>query len=261
MQILPKNQPVFETKLAVSAADLHAAQRLRYSVFVSELGADGPDVDHSMQLERDLYDAFAQHLLLLDRARSAGDQVVGVYRVMTQEMAARAGQFYCEDEYDLTVLRQSDQTLLELGRSCLHPDYRGGAGMLHLWAALSDYVTAQNIDVLFGVASFHGTDIAALAEPLGWLHHKHLAPPALRVTAKGQTAQRMDVLAVNQIDRVAAVRQIPALIKGYLRLGGTVGDGAFVDHDFNTTDICLILQKDAINALQHKIYAKGGARG
>lgn len=258
---LSKIIPRFETRLANSRADLHAAQRLRYNVFVAELGADGPGVDHKMQLERDHYDAFARHLLLLDRARPASDQVVGVYRVMTQDMAARAGRFYCEDEYDLTVLRQSDQTLLELGRSCLHPDYRGGAGMMHLWAALSDYVTAQKIDVLFGVASFHGTNIAALVAPLSLLHHKHLAPSALRVTAKGQTAQRMDILAADQIDRVAAVRQIPALIKAYLRLGGTVGDGAFVDHDFNTTDICLILQKNAISALQHKIYANGGARG
>jgi putative hemolysin len=133
--------------------------------------------------------------------------------------------------------------------------------MLLLWAALSDYATAQRIDVLFGVASFHGTDIAALAGPLSLLYHKHLAPTALRVTAKGQTAQRLDILQPDQIDRVAAVRQIPALIKGYLRLGGTVGDGAFVDHAFNTTDICLVLQKDAIGALHKKIYAKGGARG
>ena len=81
------------------------------------------------------------------------------------------------------------------------------------------------------------------------------------MTAQGQTAQRMDVLSPDQIDRIAAVRQIPALIKGYLRLGGTVGDGAFVDHDFNTTDICLVLQKDVINALQQKIYSTGGARG
>ncbi|WP_296431415.1 GNAT family N-acyltransferase [Yoonia sp.] len=253
--------PILETRLAVSAADLHAAQRLRYDVFVKELGAGGSGVSHDMQLERDYFDAFAQHLLLIDRARPDDAQVVGVYRVMTEAMAARAGRFYCEDEYDLSSLRGSGQKLLELGRSCLHPDYRGGAGMLHLWAALSDYVTSHEIDVLFGVASFHGTDIASLAQPLSWLYHKHLAPAELRVTAKGQTAERMDVLSPDKIDRIAAVRQIPALIKGYLRLGGTVGDGAFVDHDFNTTDICLILQKDVINALQQKIYTTGGARG
>lgn len=257
----PKTQPVFETRVAGSKADLRAAQRLRYAVFVRELGARGAGIDHDLQLERDHYDAFAQHLLLLDTTRPAEDQVVGVYRVMTRDMAAQAGQFYCEDEYDLTLLRESGLNLLELGRSCLHPDYRGGAGMLHLWAALSDYASAHRIDVLFGVASFHGTDIASLAAPLSLLHHKHLAPAQLRVTAKGATAQRLDILPPDQIDRVAAVRDMPALIKGYLRLGGTVGDGAFVDHAFNTTDICLIVQKDAIGALHRKIYAIGGPRG
>jgi putative hemolysin len=259
--ILTQKQPFLETRLANSAADVHAAQRLRYDVFVKELGASGGGVDHTLQLERDHYDAHAQHLLLLDRTRPADDQVVGVYRVMTDDMAVNAGQFYCEDEYDLTRLRESGSRLLELGRSCLHPDYRGGGGMLHLWAALSAYVAAQKIDVLFGVASFHGTDTAALAGPLSLLHHRHLAPAGLRVTAKGPTARRLDILQPDQIDRVAAVRQIPALIKGYLRLGGTVGEGAFVDHAFNTTDICLILQKDAIGALHQKIYAKGAARG
>jgi putative hemolysin len=253
--------PLFEVRLAVSDVDVQAAQRLRYQVFVIEMGAGGPLVNHDLQLERDVFDIHAQHLLLLDKTRADDDQVVGVYRVMTEDMAAAAGQFCCEDEYDLTVLRHSGLRLLELGRSCLHQEYRGGPGILHLWAALSDYVTAHAIDILFGVASFHGTDSAAYRQSLSLLHHRHLAPVALRVTAKGSTAQRMDVLPEDQIDRVGAVREMPALIKGYLRLGGTVGEGVFVDHAFNTTDICMILQKDAIGALHKAIYAKGGARG
>ena len=180
---------------------------------------------------------------------------------MTADMARGAGGFYCESEYDLTLLHNSGLRLLELGRSCLHPDYRGGSGMLHLWSALAEYVDRHKIDALFGVASFHGTDIASFREPLSLLHHRHLAPPKLRVTAKGKTAQSMDMLPEGAIDRVAAMRAIPSLIKAYLRLGGTVGDGVFVDHDFNTTDICLILQRDAIGALQRRIYAKDGGRG
>jgi putative hemolysin len=180
---------------------------------------------------------------------------------MTTEIAASAGQFYCEDEYDLVPLRSSGKQLLELGRSCLHPDYRGGAGMLHLWSALADYVADHHIDVLFGVASFHGTDAAALAAPLSLLHHRHLAPPALCAKAKGATAMSMNMMPEDDIDRVAAVRALPALIKAYLRLGGTVGDGAFVDYAFNTVDICLILENDAISALHRSIYAKGGTRG
>jgi putative hemolysin len=259
--IMKKCAPQFEVSLASSDTDLLAAQRLRYDVFVRELGAGGAFVDHDMQLERDLFDDHAAHLLLRDRVRAEGDQVVGVYRVMTQDMAKAAGQFYCETEYDLTRLHESGQRLLELGRSCLHPDYRGSHGIAHLWAALADYVAKHRIDVLFGVASFHGTDVESHAQALSLLHQRHLAPPDLRVTAKGPTAYPLNSVPPDQIDRLDAVRAMPALIKGYLRLGATVGEGAFVDHAFNTTDICLILQKDAIGALQKAIYAKGNARG
>lgn len=252
-------------KLSVTLADMpeqiEAAQRLRYDVFIKELGGSGPMVDDTAQLERDAFDAFADHLVLIDELRAPGDQVVGAYRIMTQDMAKTAGQFYCADEYDLTPLHDSGLKLMELGRSCLHADYRGGAGMLHLWGALADYVDAQGIDVLFGVASFHGTDLQSLARPLSLLHHRHLAPERLRVKARGDHAASMDMIAAPDLDRVAAVRQLPALIKGYLRLGATVGEGAFVDHAFNTTDICLILQRDAINGLRKTIYREGAARG
>lgn len=253
--------PHFAVRHASGPEDLRAAQRLRYEVFVAELGGDGPLVDHAARLERDQFDAHADHILLLDQTRDTDDQVVGVYRVMTSAMAANAGRFYCADEYDLTPLHQSGKRLLELGRSCLHPDYRGGAGMLHLWAALARYVARHQIEVLFGVASFHGTDVASLAQPLSLLHHRHLAPESLRVSAIGPTAVSMNLESPEALDRVAAVRQTPALIKAYLRLGGTVGDGAFVDHVFNTTDICLILESEAIKGLQRAIVAKGAARG
>lgn len=257
----PEELARLSVRMAAGPEDIAAAQRLRYQVFVRELGAGGPFADHQTSREADRFDPFADHLLLIDSARRADDQVVGVYRVMTQEMAKAAGQFYCEDEYDLSPLHNSGHRLLELGRSCLHRDYRGGAGMLHLWGGLADYVEAHDIGVMFGVASFHGTDAGALAQPLSLLHHRHLAPPHLRVTAKGPQAHRMDLIAEADIDRLAAVRAMPALIKAYLRLGGTVGSGAFVDHDFNTTDICLILEKSAISALGKAIYTKAGARG
>lgn len=255
------HHPKFRVILAQTTDDLRAAQRLRYDVFVQEMAGNGPLVDHEARLERDAFDDHAGHFLLMDDMRDPGDQTVGVYRFMTKAMAETAGQFYCEDEYDLTVLRQSGKGLLELGRSCLHRDYRSGVGMLHLWSALSDYVVAQNIEILFGVASFHGTDIANYAQPLGLLHQRHLAPKALRVVAKGPTAFSLDQVRGDQLDRLAAVKAMPALIKAYLRLGGTVGEGAFVDHEFNTVDICIVLERAAINQMQQTIYAKGTSRG
>ncbi|WP_106744172.1 GNAT family N-acetyltransferase [Yoonia maritima] len=252
--------PQFQISLAHSHDDVRAAQRLRYDVFVRELGGGGDMVDHEAQLEKDSFDPFAVHLLLRDMARPAEDQVVGVYRLLTEDRAADAGQFYCEDEFDLSVLKASGKRLLELGRSCLHPDYRGGTAMMHLWGALADFVRREKIDVMFGAASFHGTDTQALAGPLSLLYYRHLAPPKLRVTATGPHAALMNLVPEDQIDRVSAMRDTPALIKAYLRLGGTVGDGAFVDHAFNTIDICLILAADAVSTLQGNIYGKGNPR-
>ena len=175
----------FDLRLAADEADLLAAQRLRYAVFVEELGGDGDLVDHAGRFERDTFDPHVDHLLLVDTRRDAAalDHVVGVYRLLTSDRAAALGRFYCDGEYDLTPLRASGRRLLELGRSCVHADYRGGTGMFLLWNALADYVLDHGVEVLFGVASFHGTDVQALAQPLAWLHHHHLAPEALRVRA------------------------------------------------------------------------------
>ena len=193
---LLSHSPKFRLRLAQSQDDILAAQRLRYEVFVRELGGDGPLVDHEAQREADRFDPYFDHLLLLDEARGAdvADQVVGVYRAMRGDQADRAGQFYSADEYNLEALLSSGKSLLELGRSCVHADYRGGPAMFHLWAGLADYVADHSVDVLFGVASFHGTDIGALAEPLSFLHHNHLAPAELRVKAHADVFQTMNLM-------------------------------------------------------------------
>lgn len=250
--------PEFRVKLASSEEELSAAQALRYRVFVDELGGDGPMVDHALKLERDRFDPFCDHLLLMDARK--GGAVVGVYRLLRGDQAGRAGQFYSEDEYDLDVLRATGRRLMELGRSCLDADYRGGAAMYHLWNGLADYVAQHRIEILFGVASFHGTDPAAIREPLSLLHHRHLAPAPLRVQARSAHYQRLDLMPPDQIDRRRAILQVPALIKAYLRLGGHVGDGAYVDHAFNTLDVCLIMDTARLNEKHRRIYGGGGAR-
>ncbi len=249
---MPEAGPSFTVKLAETDADLHAAQRLRYDVFVRELGGGGEMVDHDAGLERDKFDPYFDHMLAIDDLTG---ETVGVYRLLPGERAAELGQFYSEDEYDLSVLKQSGRKLLELGRSCLHPDYRGGTAMYHLWNGLATYVAERQIEVLFGVASFHGTDVQALAQPLSMLHHNHLAPPDLRVRAQPEVFESMDLVAPDALDRRAAMVQVPALIKAYLRLGGFVGEGAFIDHAFNTTDVCLILDTARMNERQRRIYS------
>jgi len=255
MSITP---PDFRTKLAQSDDELFAAQRLRYRVFVQELGGSGDHVDHERMLECDQFDPHYDHLLLIDdhAPQDVPLGVVGVYRLLRGENRTQVGQFYSEHEYDLTRLLQSERRLLELGRSCLDPRYRNGIGMFVLWQALAEYVTAHDIQILFGVASFAGTDIAQLAPALTALHHKHLAPPHLRVTAKPPNNQPMDLLDVHTMDRLSAMRQVPALIKAYLRLGGVIGQGAYVDHRFNTTDICMILDIQNMNEKQSTLFRK-----
>ena len=174
-------------------------------------------------------------------------------------MARRSasGGFYSAGEYDLAPLLDSGRRLLELGRSCLRPEYRGTGAMFRLWSALAALIVRERIEILFGVASFPGTDLAALAQPLSLLHHRHQAPAALRVRARGAQARPMDLLAPEALDRRAAVVRMPALIKAYLRLGGCVGEGAFVDTAFGCTDVCMILAADDIPERQKAMYAKG----
>ncbi len=255
---MPSRAPHFTTRLARDGDDLRDAQRLRYEVFVEELGAGGDMVDHAARLERDRFDDHFDHMILRDemRARQGLNPVVGVYRLLDCTRARQIGQFYSEDEYDLGPLKRSGRRLLELGRSCLHRDYRGGTAMYHLWTGLADYVQRSRAEILFGVASFHGTDPQALAQPLSLLHQRHLAPPELRVRAHGPGATPMDLCPPEAVDRRQAMLQIPALIKAYLRLGGCVGEGAFIDRDFNTVDVCLVMDTARMNARQSQLYQR-----
>ncbi|MEM6635069.1 MAG: GNAT family N-acyltransferase [Pseudomonadota bacterium] len=249
----------FVLRLARSDEDIVAAQRLRYRVFVEELQGDGPMVDHDARLERDRFDPFFDHLVLFDEAWEGDhiDSAVGVYRLMRDDQAQRAGGFYSADEYDLSALKATGRRLVELGRSCVDSRVRGGTAMFHLWNGLADYVLSHGIDVLFGVASFHGTDIDRLRQPLAYLHHHYLAPPEIRVRVQPGHFQTMDLMAKNAVDKTRAMVSMPALIKAYLRLGGFVGEGAFIDHDFNTVDVCLLMDTAQMSAKHRAYYTKG----
>lgn len=245
-----------DIRIAKDEQDLRAAQRLRYRVFVEELGGDGPLVDHKNRFECDEFDPIVDHLCLVDARRSAADleHIVGVYRLLPGQRAAEFGRFYCDSEYDLTALRESGRSLLELGRSCVDPAYRRGSGMYLLWNALADYVLDLKVEVLFGVASFHGTDIQELAQSLGWLHHNCLAPEQIRPIARPEGFQQMDLVAADMLVRSKAMASMPALIKAYLRLGGQVGEGAYIDRAFNTTDVFLLMDTAKMSEKHRKFY-------
>ncbi len=247
----------FTVRLARDHRDLLAAQRLRYQVFIAEMGGTGPLVDHQARLERDVLDEVCDHLLLIDEQcdPDTGAHVIGAYRLLPDSRLGEAGQFYCDGEFDLGPLRQSGRRLLELGRSCIHPAHRGGVGMLQIWQALAAYVRAREIEILFGAASFHGTDPTRWAQPLSWLHHHHLASEALRVRSRAPAEHYL--LPPEALDRRAALSQMPSLIKAYLRLGGMVGEGVFVDHAFRTTDVCIILDTRSMPQQARSFTARG----
>lgn len=247
--------PPLCVRLARDRDDLLSAQRLRYRVFVQEMGGDGPLVDHAQGLEADALDPYFDHMLLIDTTRDPemGAHVVGAYRLLPCSRLAQTGRFYCDAEFDLSPLRATGRKLLELGRSCVDPAHRGGPGMLLMWQALAGYVAEHQIDILFGAASFRGTDPQDLAQPLGYLYHHHLAPADLRPRARIYAP--MDLIAAEDLDPRAAQAALPPLIRAYLRLGGMVGDGAYIDHAFQTTDICLILDTARMSAQARSLFA------
>jgi len=250
----------YRVKLADTDAERAAAQRLRYRVFVDEMGANVTPAERAARREWDAFDAYFDHLILVDRdALERGDAegcVVGVYRLMLAEAAARGPGFYCAGEYDLGPIERTGRPAVELGRSCVAPEHRGGPAMHLLWSGLADYVLERGIEILFGAASFHGTDPDAIGEALALLHHRHLAPPELRVRARADARVEMDRLAPECIDAPRALRAIPPLIKAYLRLGGFVGDGAYVDRHFNTIDVCVVMDTGRMGRRYHDYYSR-----
>lgn len=234
----------FTVRMAESQEDVAAAQRLRYRVFVEEMGATPSAEDRADRRERDRFDPYFEHMLLIDNEAVNPDVergVVGVYRLMRGQAARDGIGFYGQSEYDLTKLMEHERKVVELGRSCVDLEHRGGAGMHLLWTGLGAYITEHDVSIMFGVASFHGSEVEPIAQALSYLHYQHLAPEDVRVRAVEEHFQRMDLLPEGEVNRIEAMRQIPTLIKAYIRLGGFVGEGAFIDYDFNTVDVCLVM--------------------
>ncbi|MEL6235676.1 MAG: GNAT family N-acyltransferase [Pseudomonadota bacterium] len=251
----------YTARIAQDEAEIAAAQRLRYRVFVEEMGATPDPGDAALRLERDRFDPHFDHLILMDNALEVDDpldRVVGVYRLMRGDVARAGIGFYGATEYDLGKLLTGPRRVVELGRSCVHPDYRGGIAMHLLWSALAGYVIRHEIEVMFGVASFHGADPEPLAEPLSYLWHNHLAPADLRVRTLPDHFVEMNRMPREAISPARAMKAVPALIKAYLRLGGFVGDGAYADVEFNTVDVCLVMDTTRMADRYRTYYEKAG---
>jgi putative hemolysin len=244
-------------RLARTPAETDAGFALRFRVFYEEMGARPDAATAAARRDTDAFDAVADHLLVLDHDLGEGPEaVVGTYRLIRREAADRVGGFYSAAEYDIAPLLAYPGRVLELGRSCVHEAYRTRGTLQLLWRGIADYVFRHRIDLMFGCASLPGTDLDALAPALAFLHHNHLAPPGLRPRALAHRRVPMDRMDPGGFDLRAALADLPPLLKGYLRLGGFVGDGAVLDTQFNTTDVCVVVKTDLVTDKYFRHYER-----
>ncbi len=253
--------PIVNGKLEVRLADdpleIEAAQALRYRVFYDELAASPSPEMLRDRRDFDGFDDVADHLLVLDRTLGRGPEaVVGTYRLIRRDAAARKGGFYTASEYDIRTLETYPGEILELGRSCVAAEYRNRPTMQLLWRGIAAYVFHFDIALMFGCASLPGNDIDTIAPQLSYLAQHHAAPSHVSVRALPSLYVDMNVLPADAIKPKEALMTLPPLIKGYLRLGGCVGDGAVIDRQFNTTDVCMIVQTDAVTDKYYKHYQR-----
>jgi putative hemolysin len=243
-------------RLAQGPKEIRRAQRLRYKVFYEEMAAIPSATARFSRRDADAYDPICDHLLVLDHDvkakpfRAHRPKVVGTYRLLTQERAERNSGFYSAGEFDLDPLlaAHSGKRFLELGRSCVLKSYRGKKTVELLWQGLWAYVVDQGVDAMIGCASLEGTDPDRLALPLSFLHHHARSPEPWRVLARDWRYVAMDRLPIEAVDMKAALKALPPLIKGYLRVGATFGDGAVIDRQFGTTDVFVVMPIAAINS-------------
>ena len=245
-----------EIRLARDARDLREAQRLRFRVFYEEMSALATPMSALLRRDADRFDRVCDHLVVVDRAErshlaiGAGPKVVGTYRLLRQEIAEESFGFYTSGEFDIAPLlgAHRDMRFLELGRSCVLASHRDKRTLELLWRGINAYVRHHRIDVMIGCASLEGTDPAALAEPLSFLHHYAPCPEGWEVRARPERHVSMNILPKEKLDVKAALRSLPPLVKGYLRLGARFGHGAVIDRQFGTTDVFVLLRTSEIAA-------------
>lgn len=244
-------------RLTQNPEEIAAAQRLRYKVFYEEYMAIPDERTALAKMDVDDYDAITDHLVVLDESLPKGpEQIVGTYRLLRREAAEKYGKFYTSDEYDISALLGSGAVLLELGRSCVLPPYRTRPVLQKLWQGIAHYVAEHKIGLMFGCASLHGTDIDALAPQLSYLHHYHLAASDLCPRALPDRYVEMNLIPKEDLNAKQVFVSLPPLIKGYMRLGASIGAGAVIDKQFNTTDVCIVMPTHLVTDKYFKHYQR-----
>ncbi len=251
-----------ELRLASSKKDIKRAQKLRFKVFYEEMSARPTPTAFISKRDKDPFDAICDHLIVLDYNvplvpfRKFKPKVVGTYRLLRQDIAAQNFGFYSNAEFDLTSLIEANQgsKFLELGRSCVLKEYRSKRILDLLWQGVYAYMKHHRIDFMVGCASFEGVKPAKYALPLSFLHH-FASCDTHRPKAHKNRRVEMNTILKHEIDAKAAMRALPPLIKGYLRLGASFGDGAVIDKQFNTIDVLVMLKVSDIQTRYIEHYS------
>ncbi|MBU2146916.1 MAG: GNAT family N-acetyltransferase [Alphaproteobacteria bacterium] len=253
-----------EVRLARSLDEISAAQEVRYRVFYEELGANSAELDTTERRDADRFDLICDHLLVFDTALPGPchRQIVGTYRLLSQEAANQAGGFYSDDEFELEKLiaRHPGQRFLELGRSCVLPQYRSKRTIEVLWQGIWAYINQHNVGVMTGCASFQGVVPAAHAEALSFLAQNCRTTSDWDIRAVARRYCSMDLMPPEAVSMKSALAAMPPLIKGYLRVGARIGDGCVIDHQFGTVDVFIVMPVKEIAARYVTYYGGEGQR-
>jgi putative hemolysin len=258
-----------EVRLARTTKDIRRCQRLRFKVFYEEMGAKPDARGFVSRRDIDAYDRLCDHIMVIDRLGKLNrfgqrkPKVIGTYRLLRSDVAQAAGvDFYTAGEFDLACFlgAHAGQRLLELGRSCVLEPYRNKRTIELLWHGVWAYILHHKIDVMFGCASFEGVNAESIAMPLAFLEHHAAGDRAARVRALPGLHVPMDRLPAEAVDLKLAMKTLPPLIKGYLRLGATFGDGAVIDRQFGTTDVFVSLRVADIDPRYVEYYGADAGR-
>tara|TARA_B100001741_G_scaffold40920_1_gene29205 strand:- start:3136 stop:4011 length:876 start_codon:yes stop_codon:yes gene_type:complete len=234
----------FTIKIAESNFEIKKAQSLRYKIFFKEKKIKKKSFKLLLQRDYDFYDKISDHLIIIDNNREIRDNVIGTYRLLRGNCAKLYRGFYTEQEFDISNLKKnfSSKDILELGRSCVHPQYRSGIILKLLWQGISNYIKMYKIKILMGCASFHGTNPSKFKDEFSLLYESYRLPEDYDV----KSLQSNEISFNKNINHLTTFNKLPPLIKGYLRAGGMVSENFYIDTEFETIDYCVIMLTEKI---------------
>ena len=249
----------YEVRLTRNKEERKQVRQLRYEVFCLEENAAATEEQKNLGEEYDSYDTYADYMAVLHEGK-----IVGTYRIIDREAAEKMGGFYTETEFNLSKIKKVKGNIAEMSRACVKKEYReNGLVMRLLWAGLCEYIVKRKISILFGVPSFVGTNPAQTAQAISYLYYNSLSPLHLRATVLKENMDpsidprmtQMNILPRVFVDEEEAKKQMTPLIKGYLRLGATFGQGVFIDKGFGTYDVFVLVQTKNVDKTYQKHFA------